>query len=106
MKKLNLEKLRNKLLELNNNKFSIRIAVYDNIKKCYLIIFANLYQLLILSSEIENENINIIKYIYEADVLPFNQIDAAKEVLDFIKNNEKEIIKAINESIEEVEEWK
>ena len=100
MGNLNLEKLRNKLLELNNNKFNIKTGVYGNINKCYFISFAELYQLLILPSEIEHNEIKTIDNIYDVETLSFDEIDTAKEVLDFIKYNEKKIIKAINDSIE------
>ncbi|MDO6993768.1 hypothetical protein Q5M87_07055 [Brachyspira innocens] len=98
-KELDLELLQEKLEKLDSN-----IAFYsdkDYRYSAYYINFDRLFKIIIFNSQINTGNINI-NPIHQINVLDFDNIDKAKYTLDFIKNNKKEIINAVKESIKEV----
>lgn len=98
-KELDLVLLENKLekLDSNINFFAEKKYGYG----VYTISFDRLFHIIFFYFEINMENIDIHN-IYPSNALDFNNIDKAKYVLDFIKNNKSEIIQAVKDSIKEV----
>ena len=98
-KEVDLELLQNKLEKLDSNIVFFAEKNYGY--GVYIINFDRLFHIIFFYSEINMENIDIHN-IHQSNALDLKNIDKAKYVLDFIKNNKEKIINAVKESIKEV----